>query len=501
MGKFIVLFVFLFSINLYAYGLDYSFFFSSRFQSIHNLDDLNKIGTAKERSIYRLLRIEYEEPPGIDGDYPVLYTGGGVNFDFLEQFTFNFVINTREISIKTIEEPYEGAQSYLVQRFKDNFFIDEANIEWYPSNWFYLKAGQMLMDVGRGDILNSYQTGAESQFNLMDATGIPLSIGIAFSPLDAASSIPPSSDSLLYKFDLGYRLDFVDEIKLSFLHLDSRDPWIIPAIYDSIEFLNYEIYLITGQQFTINASGHLNWTGVSWEKGWEKLSTAGAFFFEFGSARYSVQEINNNKLIVDSTGFLFDGELRYQFDSFNIYGFTFLSSGDLPVRESDTKIRYNSFISLLPLITRTNIFFNGGINSTYSSGTFYSSGVLGLGVIAPGMGFSANFTDEFKMDFVFALFWSYKKPESPTEVKPFGDFSNLKTTVYPERDYGKEIDLTFSYEFYESLTATLEMDFFLPGNFYPDNYNLYDRYGRFIGNYPIDWKPVTQIILGVDFSI
>ncbi len=490
--RFIVVFGFLFSINLYAMDFDYSFFFTSRFQSIHNLDKLLEVGSLQERQIYNILGLQYEE--GVDGDYPSVYTGGGINLDLFDQLTINLAINTREVSYKTINPPVEGADPYFIERWRDNFFIDEANLEWYPSDWFYLKAGQMLLNTGNGDILSSYQTAINTQFSFEDLLDVPLTFSIAFSPIDAYSSIPPSMNTLLYQVELGYQMNFVDEVKFSVLHINSTDPWIIPAIYE-------RIYLLTGL-LTINASGNLNWAGVTWSKNWRKLSTQGTFFIEFGRATYNIEE-TNKRWDIRSTGFLFDGEVIWEVSrQFEPSGFLFLSSGDVPLYEGDNEISYNSFISLLPLITRTNIFFNGGINSTYSSGTFYSSGVFGLGVIAPGIGFTANFTDKFRMDFVVAFLLAYKKPRDTIKVKQVISRTEFRTIeIHPGRDYGKEFDLTFSYEILEYLTATLEMDFFFPGDFYPDNYDLYDPSGRYLGNFPVQREMVSQIIIGVDFNI
>ncbi len=473
---------------------DYSFFFTPRFQSIQNLDKLLEVGTLQERQIYKILGLQYEEGPGVDGSYPSLYTGGGIKVDFFNQWTCNLAISTREVSEKTIKPPLEGSDPYFIQRWEDNFFIDEANLEWYPSHWFYLKAGQMLLNTGNGKILSSYQTAINTNFSFEDFLDVPLTLSIAFSPLDAYSSIPPSMKTLLYQVELWYQMNFIDEVKFSLLHVYSTDPWIIPAIYG-------RIYFLTGL-LTINASGNLNWAGVTWSKNWRKLSTEGTFFVEFGRARYNVVE-RDKGLDIRAGGFLFDGEVLWEVSrKFEPSLFLFISSGDVPVKEGDNEIRYNSFISLLPLITRTNIFFNGGINSTYSSGTFYSSGVLGLGVIAPGIGFTVDLSDELKIEFVSALLLAYKKPPDTIEIKPPSSRTEFLTIkIHPKRNYGEEFDLTLSYEMLEYLTAVIEMDFFLPGDFYPDNYDAYGLNGRYLGNYPVVREPVSQIVFGMDFRI
>lgn len=499
----VIFFFFLFSINLSALDFDYSIFFTPRFNSIHNLDKLLDVGSFKERQIYKVLGLQYGGGIGADGDYPSVYTGAGITLDFLEQFTFNSGINTHEISEKTIKQPAEDYAPYLVQRWRDNFFIDEANLEWYPSDWLYIKIGQMLLETGNGDIISSYQTAINTRFELDNFLDLPLNISLTFSPVDAYSSIPPSTKTLLYQSELSCTLDFVDEIKLNFLHLDSKDPWIIPAVYNQIDFFNYLIYSVTGETLQIDSSGYLNWIGGSWTKGFAGLITGGALFFEFGKARYHVSETEREWLI-NSTGFLFDGDLRYRPDMpIELLVFVFISSGDTPVSENGNKINYHSFISILPLITRTNIFFNGGINSTYASGTFYSSGVYGLGVIAPGAGFSIDFTNRFTMDFASAGLWAYKKPPESIEFKlGFRDSSTMgRIEFHPERYYGTEFDFTLSYEIFEYLNATLEMDFFLPGDFYPDNYDAYGPGGVYLGNYSVVRDPVSQIIAGIDFSI
>jgi hypothetical protein len=112
--------------------------------------------------------------------------------------------------------------------------------------------------------------------------------------------------------------------------------------------------------------------------------------------------------------------------------------------------RYEAFVGLFPFIDATNLFFNGGIDAAFSSGSPTASGVAGRGVIAGVLTGVAAF-DRTTLRVVAADLWS--------------EFS---ATADSGRHYGVELDTEWAYRVTDALTARLEGDVLFPGSFYHD---------------------------------
>jgi hypothetical protein len=130
--------------------------------------------------------------------------------------------------------------------------------------------------------------------------------------------------------------------------------------------------------------------------------------------------------------------------------------------------RYEGFVGIYPLVDATNLFFNGGIDSAFTSGTPTASGVLGRGVLAGTLTAEAVF-DRTMLRLVAADLWS---------EFPLADGLG--------RHYGVEIDTEWAYAVTDRLTARLEGDVLLPGSFYID--------------LDPDPEPVYKLAIGADVA-
>jgi hypothetical protein len=131
--------------------------------------------------------------------------------------------------------------------------------------------------------------------------------------------------------------------------------------------------------------------------------------------------------------------------------------------------RYEGFVGIYPLIDATNLFFNGGIDSAFTSGTPTASGVLGRGVLAAILKADVAF-DRATLRVVAADLWS---------EYPATDGSG--------RHYGVEIDTQGAYAFTSWLTGRLEADVLLPGSFYRTDFDP-------------DPEPVYKLAIGADVA-
>lgn len=131
--------------------------------------------------------------------------------------------------------------------------------------------------------------------------------------------------------------------------------------------------------------------------------------------------------------------------------------------------RYEGFVGIYPLIDATNLFFNGGIDSAFISGSPTASGVLGRGVLAAAV--TARVAgDRATLEAVVADLWS---------EFPSADGAG--------RRYGAEIDTEWGYALTDRLTARIEGDVLIPGSFYRTGLDP-------------DPEPVYKLAVGADVA-
>jgi len=167
-------------------------------------------------------------------------------------------------------------------------------------------------------------------------------------------------------------------------------------------------------------------------------------------------------------GFALDLSGRYLItESMAVGGFFLLLSGERnPFLTADQGPldTYHSFLSVVPYLTHTNLFFSGGMNETFSGRQATTAGINRRGVIAPGATFEWEITDELKVGATTAALLSWAKSLAG------GSF------------YGVEIDVEGSWSILSWLSVSLEYDLLVPGSFFSQR------------------TPIHKLMVGLDLS-
>jgi len=124
--------------------------------------------------------------------------------------------------------------------------------------------------------------------------------------------------------------------------------------------------------------------------------------------------------------------------------FFYMASGD----GSPTSRTLRSFVSIDPYVDKTNIFFNGGIDSQFSADNVGINGVQLPGVICPGFAATYQLTSKARFKAVCAYL--------ATQTGSGGAGSS----------YGWEADLMGYYTLNSSLQLCAEMNIFFPGRYF-----------------------------------
>jgi hypothetical protein len=111
---------------------------------------------------------------------------------------------------------------------------------------------------------------------------------------------------------------------------------------------------------------------------------------------------------------------------------------------------YAAFVGIVPYVTTTNLFFNGGLSETFSSRQASAAGVNGRGVIAPALSLTVDPWD--KVSILGKAAWLQAAVEGP-----FGG-----------RNYGTEVDLTVTWSPRPWIMIGVEADTLWAGDFYAD---------------------------------
>lgn len=365
---------------------------------------------------------------------------------------------SREVSRETLDDGTVEA------RWETTRFIEEVWLKASRgSSW--LKAGKQRVVVGRGLVLDSYQPAVSGSL----ATGMK-NPGIAlkgfFSGLDVDGVLRHGQS--VYA---GGRVDasslLAGRLSLSVSRLWDRDaliPTLLPTnmrlVLDDTSFraddgsLTYWIVdgAVERGRWSVDAVAVLQ-TGtldgvlipsiplLSRPLSMTLLGKAGEV-----TVAYTVTD----RLTVSALGLYTSGDPRGPIET---------------VRDQ----RYEAFVGIYPLVDATNVFFNGGIDSAFTSGSPTESGVLGRGVLAGAL--TAEVTmHRTALRVVAADLWS----EFPA-ADGLG------------RHYGVEIDTEWAYSITDQLTARIEGDVLIPGSFYRTDLDP-------------DPEPVYKLAIGADVA-
>jgi hypothetical protein len=202
------------------------------------------------------------------------------------------------------------------------------------------------------------------------------------------------------------------------------------------------IFNYLARQNLYASRGRVQWLGVAGEKFVGNALVKARFIYEKGSTR--LREPGAGTASVTTRGYLADVTCEYSLSKRLSAGlFFYLASGDRRPQEGTLK----SFLAIDPYIGKTNIFFNGGIDSQFSSDNVGLGGILTAGVMAPGLTFDCRIGEKLLLQYVFAYLFTHDRAS--------GEGTS----------YGWESDITAYYTIHRNLQLFTEINVLNPGSY------------------------------------
>ncbi len=339
---------------------------------------------------------------------------------------------------------------------QETWFVRELYLEagFGSGQWLSLRAGKMLVDVGSGFVMDNYSLGGMLSADLEMGYGLPWRLELG-ATLPAGDFTAKGKHSPLLVLDLAYTFSFLEEIGLFFSWYHDGDDSLGEIYRSTIEDL---LGWYNMQDVKVGSRGDIFWLGLraNWIFARATLSLTG--IIEFGSFDASIEATNpftdrrfTHNGRSESLGGMFDGSLHFDLSDQITAGcfFLFLSGETDTERTESQQSRYSSFISVFPYITRTNLFFSGGMNQNFSARHFASAGINGRGVLAPGLTLGMSITEDMSIRAVSALL-----------------FSHGAHPISASRFYGWENNLNFKWFVSKQLRLLFELDHLWTGAFF-----------------------------------
>ena len=353
------------------------------------------------------------------------------------------------------------------------------------AGWVSWWAGKRRRSLGSGYLLDNYVLGGGVDFNLERRGGLPLRLEVE-GLLPNGEFNSGGKRSPLVKLEISYLLSFFEEVSLwgAWFH-DGDDALGEVLLYTMADMLGiYGIELLD-----TTSRGDFFWVGIDGNKVFERASLFFTAAVEFGWADLGLTWTNpltgqpqSQAGSARMLGGMVDASFYFDLTDWFTAGafFLFLSGETGDSARDEVGGRYNSFVSVYPYITRTNIFFSGGMNQNFSARSFSPSGVNGRGVIAPGLSLGLDITEKVLLRLGSALLFSHGV--------------NLQAG---SRFYGWETDLNLEWNIRDFVSLLFEADYLLTGGFFDFEKPLEARDGAVYTSEPDAWK----ILIGLDFYL
>jgi len=208
----------------------------------------------------------------------------------------------------------------------------------------------------------------------------------------------------------------------------------IARIYNALEFDN--LY---------KSRSKTQWFGLSMRKFLGNVLMRGTALYETGTAHLLPKKLTAAEREFRTRGYLLDLNFDYSLnDRCTLTGFFFMASGDSRPQHG----ALNTFFAINPFIDKTNIFFNGGIDSQFSSDNVGIGGKQLAGVITPGLNVDIRLNHRIEMKFTGAYLFTQR------------------TAAGQGRVYGWETDCTAYYNLRDNVQFFAEASFFNPGAYF-----------------------------------
>lgn len=488
MKRFFFALIFLFPLFSFATEFEGSFDLFSRYNFNNNF--------LREEILYniyskKLLFDQYLTPID-DTHYPSFFIRAEGEFLFSSQFSFNFNIDSGEIRYEDVwktkyfsdgggiltsekERKLSVNGHSFTEEAEDTFFIRELffRLNSGINDWFSIEYGKKFFDIGRSYIFNDIGYGIEILLDYDTGFCFPFKTGIKFL-LPARDFYFSEGVNPLGEFFVSFPSGFSNEVKIFFSYFHdgySHIAEILRAsvVEDAIIKKKPYVYYV-GSNIPMESRGNIFWTGVDAEFSFSpSLSLSSIFIWTSGAFDVVIKPDKKNirEIKMDTSGYA--GEIAFSYLPSSKGGldlfFLFLSGDEGVSKKTDVKITYNSFLSVMPYITRSNIFFFGGLNESFSTRRISTSGINGRGVIAFG-------------DTIYAIPYEWLE----FNINSVHLFSMEESPLNGEKYYGFENDFMVFFYPLENIVLSFEFDVLLPGSFFSHQ------------------NPITKFVAGLDIS-
>lgn len=371
--------------------------------------------------------------------------------------------------------------------FNDTYFIRQAYFNFSPNETTEFFIGKKEIVGGSRFIFDNYQPSFTFDYSFIDTFDIPLLFELNIVKVEPYKLYDSSRTSMFYDVELSYSFSLFEYITLFYSNFEDTDNTLAPMLNNIIYYTLFnrteynalvdkygrikanKIIACLQQEYLNKGPIHsskndVNWLGIAGDRYFGSFETNLTGILEIGNGSID----GNNCFDYDSPftrhfntyGYLMDIKLKYHIHSIATVGIFFnLSSGDKnPAQAILKQGTLNSFISIFPYNTESNLFFNGGINENLNTGTISMAGRRGLGDVAYG-----GIIDVY-----------------PTKSI---EFTITPVLLYPEitnKSYGFETDFVFTYTLNKHISFPFEFDYFSPGDFF-QGFKIADIYQILFG--------------------
>ncbi len=339
-----------------------------------------------------------------------------------------------------------------------DLFLRETYFRYRPIElpWFWLQIGKQCFIVGNSLVLDHYEWGLKLKGDWDFLYDFPLKLNFDLVAIQRES--PFFHLQLTGTFSKAHEVNafgayFIDRSNsFSEILRSSASQSLVSRILE--QFIDLE---------TLTDTSRLSWIGLSGKHQFSKVDVEWTTAMELGDVTLHVTPTRDFHF--NTRGFLFDTNVTIFLEKqFSLMPFLHFSSGEDRPSQEVRDGTVESFISLFPLIDRTNIFFGSGPDQDISSRSISFSGVDARGVLTPGI----------------SVFWQpsqfYLKGTIATLWAPSGETG--------KKHYGWEANLDFVFRFNRYLDFIAEGNFFVPGSFFDNSASL-----------------ASSFIIGVDIKI
>jgi hypothetical protein len=439
------------------------------------------------------------------------YATGGLDVYF-DNLTLSFSLDSGIIELPWIY-PQNPPRDYLTSNgipiadyARETLFIRELALEAFPlsDDALSMKFGKYLSSIGRDFIYNDFTFGAVAELDLLEEHKIPLQASLELITSDGTftsygKKSPILSAEIAYPFSKKERVglffayfhdgdnllgeilrpmageyvntSFVPEVK----NPKARDKAVNKNLQKDYDTLLSECGGNLANCLEIEDTADIFWAGLDFYKKYRDFSFSCVAMVNFGSAtvnpyvqsngkQYSLfgntpQEVaaaSNKNLLA----FMTDLEVTWEFvKGYSISAFFLYLSGDGDFEKIDGN-SIGTFISVMPYITRTDIFFNGGMNESASARVMSTSGINGHGALVPGLQFDL-------------------RPHKTVGIRAIGavllaDAIDESYAYSKSKFYGWELDLQAKWSPLDFMDVRLEFDYLGTGAFFdhPQNWSI-----------------------------